>query len=394
MKSKMKLATAFNLKSRRRPCCGVRAAVVGCLLLALSSTATQAEGFRQIAPPCQLEFPAAHGAHPGFQTEWWYYTGNLQSDAGRLFGFQFTLFRRQLRPDTAPGSVPAGTRSAWRTHQVYLGHAAVADIAQARHLQAESLSRGMDLLAGVFQQGETTRLRLQRWEGIITPEAHRLRAAGDEFAYRLRLTPKKPPVLHGDRGYSRKGSTPQRASCYYSLTRLAVSGEIELGGQTFPVQGLAWMDHEFSSAYLEPGLAGWDWFSMQLSDGTEVMIFLLRRTAGGLSPASSGTFVARDGTARHLRHTDFSLTPGKIWRSPRSGGRYPIDWTIRLPDQGLELRARAAFADQELETRATTGITYWEGSMEISGTRRGRPIQGRGYLEMTGRAGQGFEAPL
>lgn len=154
------------------------------------------------------------------------------------------------------------------------------------------------------------------------------------------------------------------------------------------------MDQEFSSAYLEPGLVGWDWFSLQLSDGTDVMVFLLRREEGGLSTASSGTFVDGDGNAMGLSREDFTVTPGTRWESPRSEAVYPIGWTLVLHPLDLHLELTAAFPDQEMETDETTGVTYWEGSVSVTGTRKGAPVDGNGYLEMTGRTGKGFEAPL
>lgn len=367
---------------------------VGLVLFSAQPALAGERAFQQINGPCNLRFPEAHRAHPGYQTEWWYYTGNLETGTGRPFGFQYTLFRRQIHPDSEPQANPAGKTSAWRSHQVYLGHAALADIEAKAHYQTERISRGAEFLAGVHPEGQSTRLQLLDWEGRITPQGHQLKVQGDGFAYRFELTPQKPPVLHGDRGYSRKGRTAERASCYYSLTRLKVSGEIQIGKELHTVQGTAWMDHEYSSAYLEPGLAGWDWFSLQLSDDTELMIFLLRHDDGKLSPASSGTYVDSRGRSRHLKRADFTLTSRDIWQSPRSGGRYPLGWTITLPFLDLHLEAEAAFPGQEMQTQATTGVTYWEGSIEANGTRAGRPVQGRGYLEMTGRTGKGFEAPL
>lgn len=361
----------------------------------VSPSGAEDEKFLQITGPCNLEFPRDHGAHLGYQTEWWYYTGNLEAEDGRRFGFQFTVFRRQLKPGEDESDVRAESRSAWRTNQIYLGHAAVSDIGERKHYHAETMARGMEMLAGVNQNGDTTtRIFLKTWEAAIGREQHRLRAGGKDFHYALELVPEKPPIPHGDAGYSRKGSTAERASCYYSFTRLRVSGTLDIGGERIGVQGLAWMDQEFSSAYLEPGLEGWDWFSLQLSDGTDVMVFLLRKEDGGLSPASSGTFVDATGRAVHLNRDDFALTPEKNWKSPRSKAVYPIQWKIEILPLNLRLDLEAAFPEQEMETTGTTGVTYWEGSVTVEGARQGMPIHGRGYLEMTGRTGAGFEAPL
>lgn len=358
------------------------------------SAVSAEDGFLPITGSCDLQFPRDHGAHPGYRTEWWYYTGNLTAEDGRRFGFQFTIFRRQLKPDAPKAASANKPVSAWRTNQIYLGHAAVSDISGRRHFQGETLARGIPILAGVETSGDDTRIFLKTWEARISPDRHRLQAAGTDFSYTLELVPEKPLVRHGDAGYSRKGATAERASCYYSFTRLAVSGTLNIDGAAIPVRGLGWMDQEYSSAYLEPGLEGWDWFSLQLSDQTEIMVFLLRRETGGLSPASSGTFVDVSGTAIPIAREALEMTPTATWKSPRSGAVYPTAWTVTIPSLEIRLQVEATFDDQEMTTENTTGVTYWEGSIAVSGEREGRPVTGRGYLEMTGRAPGGFEAPL
>jgi len=363
-------------------------------LLAVSPSQAETGGFLQVSDGCRLEFPRDHGVHSGFRTEWWYYTGNLETADGRRFGFQFTIFRRQLRPPRTDPLAPGEQRSAWRTEQVYLGHAALSDISGNRHLQAETLGRGMNLLAGARHQEDTTRVFVRQWQVSITPAAHRLSVETPAFAYELELVPQKPPARHGRDGFSRKGLEPGQASCYYSFTRLKTSGRLQIGELSLPVSGLGWMDHEFSSAYLAPDLSGWDWFSIQLSDGSEVMLFALRHADGGISPVSSGTYIDRDGSLKHLAQSDFILEAGAPWQSPRSGIRYPLEWKIRIRPLGLQLDIAAALPDQEIRTEQTTGVTYWEGSIYASGTRNGQPVEGRGYLEMTGRGEKGFEIPL
>jgi predicted secreted hydrolase len=213
------------------------------------------------------------------------------------------------------------------------------------------------------------------------------------FSYELTLTPAKPAVLHGLAGYSLKGSTPERASCYYSLTRLAAGGSISVGGQTSRVTGSGWMDHEFSTAPLEPGITGWDWFSLQLSDGTEVMVFLLRRDSGDLASVSSGTFVDAHGTALHLDRGKFNVSVLDVWNSKRSKARYPARWQLQIFPLAIDVTIVSNLADQEMRTSASTGVVYWEGSVSINGTRDGRPIEGQGYVELTGYAGP-FDAPM
>lgn len=364
------------------------------ILLAPPVGAQEETAFRSVSPPCDLQFPRDHGAHAGYRTEWWYVTANLESTDGRPFGIQFTVFRRQLTPGDSPPLPPGVASSAWRTNQVYLGHAAVSDIGRERHLHAQTMARGVDLLAGVAREGDRTRIFLRGWQALIAPEKHQLTVDAEDFDYRLELIPLKPPVRHGIDGYSRKGSTPERASCYYSFTRLAVSGTLRVLGETLAVRGLGWMDQEFSSALLEPGLTGWDWFSLQLDDGSDLMLFGLRQENGAPGKASSGTYIRPDGNHRHLARTDFSLEPVDTWQSPASRAVYPIRWQIRIPPLNLHLEVTAAFAAQEMQTPETTGVTYWEGSVTATGTRNHQPVTGRGYLEMTGRTGKGFEAPL
>lgn len=346
-------------------------------------------GFLQVTPPCHLEFPRDHAPHPGFRNEWWYYTGNLKSETGRHFGYQLTFFRYQLTPFGGSAGWP-DPPSAWRSRQIYIGHAAVSDISAKRHLQAERVGReGLEGLGigGWVQYGQDVTLFLPGWSAAILSDSQQLAAAGDDFAFQLALRPTKPPVKHGINGYSRKGSTSERASCYYSFTRLETSGTITLAGKSFPVKGESWMDHEFSTAPLEPGTVGWDWFSIQLADQSEFMIFLLRLEDGGLSPASSGSYIDSLGVLRHLDRGYFDVRVRDTWRSKASGAVYPSEWQIRIPLLGIEVEVKSNLLDQEMRTSASTGVTYWEGSVSAKGVKGGSPIKGQGYVELTGYAG-------
>jgi len=361
-------------------------------LAALPANGAAAENYLSVTGPCRLEFPKDHGAHPDYRTEWWYYTGNLKSEAGKHYGFQLTFFRTRISP---PGAAKNRHRhpSAWRTQQIYISHAAVSDIAGSRHLQAEDVARGALDLAGVKSEGENTLVFLKNWSAHIGPASHVLRVNAADFSYALNFRPAKPAVLHGDKGYSRKGTTPERASCYYSFTRLAGQGRITIGDRTVPVAGSAWMDHEFSTAPLEPGISGWDWFSLQLSDQTEVMIFLLRKKGGGLHSASSGTFIDPAGRTRHLAQSDLKIAVRDTWKSRKSGARYPAGWRMQIAPAALDLTISSNLPDQEMRTLGSTGVTYWEGSVSIQGTRDRHPVNGAGYVELTGYAGD-FDAPL
>ncbi|MFZ0240407.1 MAG: lipocalin-like domain-containing protein [Desulfobacterales bacterium] len=356
------------------------------------AAAEEGKGYAAVTGPCGLEFPVDHGAHPGYRTEWWYYTGNLSTAEGREFGFQVTIFRRRIGPTGERENWPDPS-SAWRSEQLYLGHIALADISGRRHLAAEDMSRGALGLAGVLQTGAVTTIFLKSWKIDIGPDGQRLRAATEKFAIDLKLAALKAPVAHGDRGYSRKGDTAERASCYYSLTRLKTDGTIRLDNEELTVSGSSWMDHEFSSAALQPGTVGWDWFSLQLDNGAELMLYRLRQSDGQPHQASSGTLVYADESIRHLEAGDVKLEVAEYWQSPHSGGRYPAAWRVRVPLAALNLSIAPNLADQEMRTPGSTGVTYWEGSVSVSGEMAGRPVTGKGYVELTGYA-RAFEQPL
>ena len=351
-----------------------------------ASAADGTGGYLQVTGPCGLEFPRDHSPHPGFRTEWWYYTGNLVTETGRRFGFQLTFFRHQLTPFGASAEWP-NPHSAWRTRQVYLAHAAVADISGKRHLQSEQASREALGMAGWVQDGDEMKVFVRDWSAVILPERQRLEVSADGFAFQLELTPAKEPVRHGIDGYSRKGATAERASCYYSMPRLETTGTVTLANQQpISVTGVSWMDHEFSTAPLEPGTVGWDWFSIQLADRSEFMIYLLRREDGSLDPASSGTYVDPLGVPRHLERGRFEVDVLDSWRSKRSGAVYPSVWRVKIPLAGIDVVVSSNLSDQEMRPAGLSGITYWEGSVAAKGTKGAAATEGQGYVELTGYA--------
>jgi predicted secreted hydrolase len=354
--------------------------------------AAEPTGYLSVTGPCNLDFPGDHGPHPGYRTEWWYYTGNLQAETGEKYGFQLTFFRSQISPSDERQKWPQPT-SAWRTQQVYLAHSAISNITGKQHLQAELISRGALNMAGAKQIEDTTTLFLKNWSADIGPDQHLLTVNSDGFSYELALTPEKPPVLHGIAGYSLKGSTAERASCYYSFTRLNAQGKLSIGENIVAVKGSAWMDHEYSTALLEPGLQGWDWFSLQLSDKTEVMAFVLRKEKGGIGPASSATVIGNQGQNRHISNDEFVVTVRNTWKSPHTKAVYPAGWRLQIFPYALDLTITPNLADQEMQSSLSTGVIYWEGSVSIEGTRAGQPIVGQGYVELTGYA-QPFDAPM
>jgi predicted secreted hydrolase len=332
-------------------------------------------GYAKAFAPRDFHFPADHGPHPEFRTEWWYYTGNLATAEGRRFGFQLTFFRSALAPE-----MPART-SAWAARQAWLAHFTVSDVEGKRFYSFERWSRGAVGLAGA--QGEPFRVWVKDWTAAGAPVfPMRLQAAEGDVAIDLLLQPGKPPVLQGERGLSRKSAEPGNASYYYSLTRMPTSGTVHVGAERFPVTGDSWMDREWSTSSLGRDQVGWDWLALQLSDGWDLMLYRLRRADGAADPASSGTLIAPDGGSRPLVLADFQIAASGEWRSPRSSARYPARWRVRVPAEEIDLDVRPLLADQELDV----AFRYWEGAVEIQGTRRGRPVRGRGYVELTGYA--------
>jgi predicted secreted hydrolase len=334
------------------------------------------EGFARALTPRSFEFPSDHGPHPEFRNEWWYVTGNLDAQGGRRFGYELTIFRFSLSPtvDAAP--------SAWRSNQVYIAHLAVTDAQGDRFFVAQRYSRGALGLAGAA--ADPFRVWIDDWliqDDTSAPGNWRLSAHGDDFSIDVRLRPLKPPVLNGDAGLSQKSAEPGNASYYYSITRLGTQGSVQMDGQDFDVRGLSWLDREWSTSALAPEQVGWDWFALQLSDGSDLMFYQLRTRDGRQDPMSSGTLTNSDGDATHLSAADVILGVEDEWDSP-AGGTYPSAWTLELPDRNLTLRIAPVIANQELFTT----VRYWEGAVDVAGERDGQPISGRGYVELTGYA--------
>lgn len=341
------------------------------------STPISIEGFRRAEGVAPLNFPADFGPHPDFQTEWWYYTGNLETADGRHFGYQLTFFRRGLLP---PSQVP-GRESDWATNQIYMAHFTLTDVDGESFLAYERFSRGAAGLAGA--QADPYRVWLEDWQVKLTgPNTYQLTAANENIAIDLTLTDEKGPILQGDQGYSQKGAEPGNASYYYSQPRLVSVGSVRIGDETFAVSGLSWKDHEYSTAVLAADEVGWDWFSLQFSDGYELMLYNLRRADGSIAAFSSGTLIAPDGSTTALAYGDFVITAQDTWHSPQTGADYPMGWSVSVPSADLEFEITPYLRDQELDLT----FIYWEGAVQISGTHRGDAISGAGYVELTGYA--------
>lgn len=355
-----------------------------CLLLAASTVAARA--FRQALPGYRFTFPRDHASHPDFKTEWWYYSGHLRTEDGLRFGYQLTFFRVGVDP-----SLRGDSNSRWAVQNLHLAHFAVSDLQHQRFTYWERRSRGALESAGAATDA------LKVWNGTWAAErnrsAHHLTAAAEGNAIDLILTPTKPPAIHGRNGVSQKAEGPGRASHYYSLTRMTTDGTLTHAGKVRRVTGSSWMDHEFGSNQLTSSQVGWDWFALQLETGAELMLYQLRQTDGSADRHSSGSLIHPDGRVEHLPLRAFRLEPQEFWQSPKSGGRYPTRWRIQVPERRIDLTVQAAFPDQELDTRGSTQVIYWEGSVRASGIAAGRPISGNGYLEMTGYAAP-FRQPL
>ncbi len=305
---------------------------------------------------------------------WWYYTGNVGTPDGRHLGYQLTFFRRAIAPITATVT----RTSDWATNQVYFAHFAVTDVANNAHYSTERFSRGAAGLAGA--SADPYHIWLEDWQAVAvngSADHVRLQARDGAYALDLTLQSQKPVTLESDRGYSPKSEQPGSASYYLSFTRMATQGTITADGQVLSVQGLSWMDHEWSTSALGQDVVGWDWFSIQLADRREVMYYQLRRKDGSAAPLSSGTLIAPDGTTRQFGPGDMTLTVLGTWKSPNSGTTYPSGWRVTIPSAGLDLTLTPYIRDQEMRV----SFTYWEGAVQITGTS-----QGNGYVELTGYA--------
>jgi predicted secreted hydrolase len=349
------------------------------LLLCTLSLPTHAQSsWREAAPGYQFAFPRDHASHPDFKIEWWYYTGNVATTAGRRFGYQLTFFR--VGVDAAPANP-----SRWAIRDIHMAHLAVSDVDGKRYRFDERLSRSGPGLSGA--SSDTYQVWNEDWKaGLDAQGRHVIAAASANAAVQLTLDEGKPPAVNGVNGISQKGARPGNASHYYSVTRMPTRGTIVVDGERFDVTGESWMDHEFGTSFLEPEQQGWDWLSIQLDDNRELMLYQLRRADGSRDPRSSGTIVDTRGGTVHLTATDFTLAPaGATFQAP-SGASYPLSWTIGVPREQLTLTVTTPLANQELAT-AGAGIAYWEGMVQVAGRARGRAVAGRGYLEMTGYKG-------
>ena len=345
-------------------------------------------GFAEAGAPRAFDFSRDHGPHPEFRHEWWYVTGNLDGAGGERFGFELTFFRFALAPPATPaagsgsaadaGAQPAA--SAWRTREIYMAHFAITDVAARRFRYAQKLARAALGLAGA--QAAPLRVWIDDWTLAAAGGAGAdwtLAAAQPGYALELELHPLTPPVLNGEAGLSRKSDVPGSASYYYSMPRIAVHGTLSRQGKPLAVTGRAWLDREWGSGGLGPTEAGWDWFALELDDGTALMFYALRDRDGSRDRHSAGTWVESSGEGHALASAAVGIEVTDRWTSA-DGVSYPAGWRIRVPSLALEVAVRPVLADQELKTTPR----YFEGAVDVSGTRAGRTLGGRGYVELVG----------
>ena len=340
-----------------------------------------AQEWRQATGAWKWVFPRNHGAHPEFRTEWWYFTGNLRDPAEKRFGYQLTFFRQGVVFEAKEPSSP------WAIRDVYLAHFTLTDVSAGRFQYAERVSRKGPGLAGADEKG--MHVWLLNWMAKMEGKKISLEARHQGMELSLDLVPRKPLVFHGKDGLSRKGPAAGQASYYYSYTDLETQGLIKTGLSQSPIRvnGVSWLDHEFGSNQLTPEQVGWDWFSLHLSDGQDLMIYFLRRKDGTFEPSSSGTLVTRSGSSIHLKLSEVNVEILDFWKSPKSGGNYPSRWKVKVPMAKIDLEVAPLVASQELLTEGSTGVTYWEGAVAGKGTSAGKPITCEGYVELTGYAG-------
>lgn len=336
------------------------------------------KSWRLALPGYKYQFPADHAAHKEFRTEWWYYTGHLVAKDGRKFGYELTFFRFGVDLNEAP-------KSAWALSEVHSAHFAVTDESAKKFWFSEKLNRAALNLA--YADDKQYHVVNGDWSAKLDASKQTIKALSPNYSLDLQLTSVKPPAVHGVNGVSQKANCRGCASHYYSMTRMATTGTITVGSEKIPVTGATWMDHEFGSNQLTEDQIGWDWYSVQLDNNTELMFYVMRRKDGSFDPTSSGTVVSPDGSTKHLALQDYKIKALTSWSSPQSKATYPMGWEVTVPSLNYKVTIQPAMQAQELVTTKSTGVTYWEGSCHVTGTQNGKPIQGDAYVEMTGYAG-------
>lgn len=337
--------------------------------LCLASLSAAAADYAPVIAGRPLAFPRDFGSHPQFRTEWWYVTGWLSTKAGESLGFQVTFFR------TKP-NIDEDNPSAFTPHQLLIAHCALSDPKRGRLWQDQRIVRAGMGLAGAAEND--TNVWIGRWSLKHDSAGYRASIGAEDFDFDLMFTETQPALINGEDGVSRKGPDPRAASYYYSLPHLKVQGTVKRGGSASLVTGEAWFDHEWSSEYLDPDAAGWDWIGINLDDGGALMAFQIRGR-DGKSRWAGGTYRDRRGKTQIFSSREVEFDAGRRWTSPRTGIRYPVEWRVRAG--GHEYALKPLFDDQENDTRLSTGAIYWEGAVRADA---GQGQAGHGYLELTG----------
>lgn len=360
--------------------CGEREKINSGKEISLSKAMSEAndEGYDKAIDKIKFAFPEDHGPHPGFKTEWWYFTGNLISKDNKKFGYQFTIFRTSL------SKTMTVRNSEWNSNQIYMSHFAVTDISDNEFTFEERFSRDGNMLSGA--QSVPFRVWLEDWQIIETGEGEsfglpdlNIKAKNDEAEINFMLKSTKPAVLQGDSGLSQKGNQTGNASYYYSYTRLKTEGKIILDGKEYNVSGYSWMDREWSTSALSEDQKGWDWFALQLDDSTELMYYQMRKNDGSPDVYSKGILIENDGTSRTVKKEDLVLEVTDNWTSP-SGEKYPSGWRLQIPSMNIDLKITPSVKNQLMNV----SIRYWEGSVMIEGIKNNLNLSGKGYAELTG----------
>jgi predicted secreted hydrolase len=354
--------------------------MMGCLYWGYPLMA-YANEWRQAIGPWKWVFPRDHGSHPEFRTEWWYFTGNLMDSSKKRSGYQLTFFRQGVLFRVNHPGHP------WAIRDIYLAHFTLTDVSSGQFWFADRASRKGPGIAGAAEEGMN--VWLLNWMARMEGNRIKLDARHQGMELSLDLVPRKPLVFHGKNGLSQKGPMEGQASYYFSYTDLEAKGFVRTPGSqsSIPVNGISWFDHEFGSNQLAPNQVGWDWFSLHLSDGQDLMIYFLRRKDGTVEPSSSGTLVTRLGDSIHLKLPKIQVEVVDHWKSPKSGGKYPSRWRMKVPSFRIEMEIGSLVPSQELLTEGSTGVIYWEGAIAGKGTSAGKPITCEGYVELTGYAG-------
>ncbi len=346
------------------------------LFLFLFTLPTTSRTFTPVVPSYPFSFPKDHASHPDFKTEWWYFTGHFQSEEGKTYGFQWTIFR------TALNEKDLEKKCLWCGNQVYLGHTALSDLNENKFYYDQGISRELEPLTSASQK--KFEVKLPRYSGKSNDQNWTIQNSNAQFSYELELKMPDQVLLHGDKGYAPKSKEIGKASYYYSVPHIPLQGVLDFQGKKMKVQGRAWMDHEFASSALSENQKGWDWFGLPLTSKSSLMLYRLRDKLDSKQDFIFATYVNEQGQQFTLSREDINLTALKIWKSKKSKSIYPIQWKIEIPKHFLNIQVSAHIENQELDTQESTRVTYWEGSVGVQGFSGDAKIESKGYLEMTG----------